>query len=151
MMRIAFDAKRAFQNNTGLGNYSRVLISQLATDFPEHEYYLMAPKETDRFGTLGNMFVITPVGICKVFKSVWRSKWVKRDLHRHQIDIYHGLSHEIPVGIEHTGVKSVVTMHDLIFERYPAHYKTADILIYRKKFKNAWTHADRIIAISEQT
>ena len=38
MMKIAFDAKRAYQNGTGLGHYSRTLISSLAQYFPEHEY-----------------------------------------------------------------------------------------------------------------
>jgi glycosyltransferase involved in cell wall biosynthesis len=42
-------------------------------------------------------------------------------------------------------------MHDLIFERYPEQYKKLDVLIYRRKFKHACTHADRIIAISKQT
>ncbi|MFN5249170.1 MAG: glycosyltransferase family 1 protein, partial [Bacteroidota bacterium] len=37
-MRIAFDAKRAFHNGTGLGHYSRTLIHSLATSFPQHQY-----------------------------------------------------------------------------------------------------------------
>ena len=43
-MRIAFDAKRAFLNNTGLGQYSRNLLQALFTGYPQHEYYLMATK-----------------------------------------------------------------------------------------------------------
>src|SRR5690606_35064053 len=98
-----------------------------------------------------NMHVITPKGIAKNFKTLWRSNWVKNDLKELNIDIYHGLSHEIPVGIQHTAVKSVVTIHDLIFERYPHQYKTMDRLIYRKKFSYACRHADKVICISEQT
>lgn len=152
-MRIAFDAKRAFQNSTGLGHYSRTLISSLIQGFPQHEYYLAAPKQTGMY-TLpqGNVQIITPTsGLSKTFKSLWRSNWVKGDLKRLGVDMYHGLSHEIPVGIQHTGIKSVVTMHDLIFERYPHQYKPLDVAIYRKKFRYACTHADRVIAISLQT
>jgi glycosyltransferase involved in cell wall biosynthesis len=152
-MRIAFDAKRAFQNNTGLGHYSRTLISSLIQDFPQHHYYLAAPKQTGMYVPPdGNVQMITPVsGIAKAFKSLWRSNWVKSELKQQGIDLYHGLSHEIPVGIGHTGIKAVVTMHDLIFERYPHQYKAVDVAIYRKKFRYACTHADSIIAISQQT
>lgn len=84
-------------------------------------------------------------------KSLWRSNWVKKDLLKKSIDIYHGLSNEIPVGIQNTAIRTVVTIHDLIFERYPAQYNWTDVQIYRKKFKNACKNADHIIAISRQT
>ncbi len=151
-MRIAFDAKRAYQNNTGLGNYSRRLIDRLAADFPEHQYFAMAPKKTSLYTPAsGNIQTITPTGISKIFSSVWRSNWVKSDLKKLKIDLYHGLSHEIPICIQDTGIRSVVTMHDLIFEYYPSHFKAVDVAIYRKKFKYAAKHADRIITVSQQT
>ena len=134
-MRIAFDAKRAYQNTTGLGSYSRAVIQGLAYYYPEHEYYLMAPKQTPLFiQEASNIHTVTPKGIAKNFKSLWRSNWVKNDLKDLGIDIYHGLSHEIPLGMQHTSIKSVVTIHDLIFERYPNQYKAMDRTIYRKKF-----------------
>jgi len=33
-MKIGFDAKRAYQNFTGLGNYSRDLIEHLIKEYP---------------------------------------------------------------------------------------------------------------------
>lgn len=153
-MKIAFDAKRAYQNETGLGNYSRTLISSLAKFYPQHSYYLCAPKLTDRFdvSSFTNIHTITPVGFAPSnLKSVWRSNWVKKDLLAANINLYHGLSHEIPVGIYKTQIKSVVTIHDLIFERYPHQYNTIDTIIYRSKFKYACNHANKIIAISQQT
>ncbi len=153
-LRIAFDAKRAYQNNTGLGHYSRTLISSLATFYPQHQYFLCAPKLTNRFDTscFANMHDVTPQSfLSKKFSSVWRSNWVKADVKKLGINIYHGLSHEIPVGIQYTGIKSVVTIHDLIFERYPNQYKWLDVQIYRKKFRYACKNADLVIAISQQT
>ena len=153
-MNIAFDAKRAYSNSTGLGHYSRTLISSLASCYPEHEYFLCTPKTTNRFDirALQNVHAVTPQQFpSTVLKSLWRSSWVKKDLMQLNIDLYHGLSHEIPVGIEKTGIKSVVTIHDLIFERYPNQYNPIDVQIYRRKFRNACNHADKIIAISQQT
>jgi glycosyltransferase involved in cell wall biosynthesis len=153
-MKIAFDAKRAYQNSTGLGHYSRTLISSLANFHPEHQYYLCAPKLTNRFNAdaFSNIHNIVPQSfLSNKLKSVWRSNWVKKDLLARNIELYHGLSHEIPVGIHKTKIKSVVTIHDLIFERYPNQYKWLDVQIYRKKFTYACQHANRVIAISKQT
>jgi glycosyltransferase involved in cell wall biosynthesis len=153
-MNIAFDAKRAYQNNTGLGNYSRTLISSLATYFPQHSYYLYAPKLTALYQTaaFSNMQSVLPEKrLHRWFRSAWRSKYVVGELAAKGIDIYHGLSHEIPFGIHTSGVKSVVTMHDLIFERYPGQYSPIDVQTYRRKAKYACQYADKIIAISEQT
>jgi glycosyltransferase involved in cell wall biosynthesis len=153
-MNIGFDAKRAFQNSTGLGHYSRTLISSLAAFYPTNNYYLFAPKITEAFNTndFSNIHTIAPDNFpSSFFKSMWRSNWVKKDLQKNNIDIYHGLSHEIPLDITGTGIKSVVTIHDLIFERYPEQYNLIDRIIYRKKFKYACNNADTIIAISQQT
>jgi hypothetical protein len=43
-MRIGFDAKRAFHNATGLGNYSRALMHDLAFYYPENTYVAFNPK-----------------------------------------------------------------------------------------------------------
>lgn len=152
-MRIAFDAKRAFLNDTGLGNYSRVLLDSLFRNFPGNDYFLATTKLSQLYQPPAgdNIHVITPAGIGKIFKSLWRSSLVKNELNTLSVDVYHGLSHEIPVGINKTNVRSVVTMHDLIFERYPEQYKPADVRIYRAKFKYACEHADKVIAISKQT
>ena len=152
-MKIGFDAKRAFHNQTGLGHYSRTLIHSLARYYPEHEYFLFNPKPSALFKfEEANVHEVLPGNLlAKFFSSAWRSSWVKKDLARLDLPIYHGLSHEIPIGIKKTKTKSVVSIHDLIHERYPEQYNTVDVKIYRKKFQYACRHADKVIAISEQT
>lgn len=153
-MNIAFDAKRAFTNGTGLGHYSRTLIRSLATFFPNENYFPCTPLITDRFdvSAFPNMHIISPATFTtRSLRKLWRSSLVKSDLLKNNIDIYHGLSHEIPKGIDTTKIKSIVTMHDLIFERFPEQYGLIDRKIYRYKFQYACKHANKIIAISEQT
>jgi glycosyltransferase involved in cell wall biosynthesis len=153
-MKIGFEAKRAFTNGTGLGHYSRTLISSLATYFAENDFYLFTPNQSYLFNTSSfkNITTITPTSFpASFFRGAWRSSWVKKDLVKLGIDIYHGLSHEIPFGIQNTSAKSVVTIHDLIFERNPEQYNPIDVKIYRKKFKYACKNANHIIAISHQT
>jgi glycosyltransferase involved in cell wall biosynthesis len=152
-MNIGFDAKRAFENSTGLGHYSRTLITDLANFSKENNYWLFTPKKTKLFSpTQANITIVTPEKyLHKKLKAVWRSNWIKQDIKTNDIDIYHGLSHEIPVNIQHTKVKTIVTIHDLIFEKYLEQFSAIDRLIYRKKFTNACKNANAIIAISEQT
>ena len=152
-MRIAFDAKRAFHNGTGLGHYSRTLLHSLANAFPQYQYYLLNPKPASLFSITGpNLHEINPPAHLPAFlRGYWRTKSCVSQLAKEGIQLYHGLSHEIPVGLPKKRIASVVTMHDLIFERYPHQYRWIDRKIYRAKFKYALQHADRVIAISEQT
>ncbi|OAV67647.1 D-inositol-3-phosphate glycosyltransferase [Bacteroidales bacterium Barb6XT] len=155
-MRIGFDAKRAVQNNTGLGNYSRYLIEILSEYYPANDYFLFAPKkrENSRLQTIlssPNTSFVFPSGGGKLLPSLWRFSGVKKDMERNRIDLYHGLSNELPAGIARTGVKTVVTIHDLIFLRCPEYYRATDRAIYRWKFQYACQKADRIIAVSECT
>ncbi|HWR32568.1 MAG TPA: glycosyltransferase, partial [Chitinophagaceae bacterium] len=152
-MNIGFDAKRAYHNQTGLGHYSRNLLTALSDYYPQHKYYLFNPEHSTLFRPVAeNIHEIQPTSFFhKMMTSAWRSSWVKKDLKKFDIKLYHGLSHEIPIGIHKTGIKSVVTIHDLIHERYPEQYNAIDVKIYRKKFRYACAHADKIIAISGQT
>ena len=152
-MNIGFDAKRAYHNSTGLGHYSRTLIRSLAEYFPGHQYYLFNPKASTQFHLQGkNLHEILPQQFLhKLIPSAWRSSLVKNDIRELRIDVYHGLSNEIPLGMKETDAKTVVTIHDLIFERFPYQYSKIDVEIYKRKFKYACEQADRVIAISEQT
>jgi len=156
-MRIGFDAKRAFSNYTGLGNYSRDTIRILSNNFRTNQYFLYTPKEkyNSRLNFINdskNIFIRTPQRIFgQIFHSLWRSKTIVRDLFQNKIDIYHGLSHEIPLSIEKTNIKSIVTIHDLIYIRYPNLFSKIDRKIYDIKFRSACERANRIIAVSEQT
>jgi glycosyltransferase involved in cell wall biosynthesis len=153
-MKIGYDAKRAFYNNTGLGNYSRWLIKSLAYFHPENSYFLYTPKakanqRLNFLGDHGNIQTITPQS--KFFTSWWRSKGIVKDLQRDGIELYHGLSHELPWSITQSGIKSIVTIHDLIFMRYPKQFGWFNYGVYLAKVKHACKVADKIIAISQKT
>lgn len=152
-MNIGFDAKRAFHNNTGLGVYSRVLLNLLATQFPQHQYLLFNPKPGKLYTPdFANVHEVLPQKtIDKIFRSLWRSKWVIDDLRKYEIDLYHGLSHEIPMGIEKSGIASIVTIHDMFPELYPDNFKAIDLRIYRTKTRFACVNSTRILAISNET
>jgi glycosyltransferase involved in cell wall biosynthesis len=155
-MRIGFDAKRAVQNNTGLGSYSRFVIEALSEYYPDNTYFLFAPRQkvNDRLKTLisrTNVAFIFPSGISRLLSSLWRIFGSKKNINKNCVEIFHGLSNELPVNIHSTGIKMIVTVHDLIFIRYPQYYRWIDRNIYRWKFRRACLKADVIIAVSECT
>lgn len=152
-MKIGFDAKRAFLNSSGLGNFSRNTLLALHQYHTENHYVLFTPEISKTlFNHYKKFDVISPDSpASKIFKSLWRSFSVSGQLQKHEIDIFHGLSNELPEGIHKTDVPSVVTIHDLVFMRYPEFYKPIDRNIYYRKVKYACAAATKIHAISNQT
>ena len=158
MIKIGFDAKRVFFNHTGLGNYSRTLIEGLVAQYFEDNFHLFTPSIKSDYlkwfndikDTRDSFELITPKGFFyNYFPALWRGFKISRLLG--DLDIFHGLSHELPRGIEKSGVKSIVTIHDLIYLRYPEFFSWIDRIIYNSKFRHSCKVADRIVAISEQT
>ncbi len=153
-MIIGFEAKRAFKNNTGLGNYSRMLICGLAHEHNEVRSILYSPDMSgdyrNYFTSYANISTRKPSGFDRHFPNLWRSHGIAMHLKTDKVDIFHGLSHELPHGIPHS-IKRVVTMHDLIVWRHPQYYRPFDRLAHRVKQRHSCRIADAVVAISEST
>lgn len=152
-MRIGFDAKRAFLNQAGLGNYSRNTLSSLQKYYPHHDYILYTPEVKSEIFKEYPLFEIAAPGnfFSRLFKAFWRHYAISKRLNDDKIELFHGLSNELPAGIHRTNIPTVVTIHDLIFMRFPLWYKSFDRKIYLKKVKYACHTASKIIAISNHT
>jgi glycosyltransferase involved in cell wall biosynthesis len=154
-MHVGFEAKRFFTNFTGLGNYSRFVVRALSDFAPQHTYTLFSPRisshpEYDSLLSRQNINTVGPSGFYKAFPGLWRSFGVSTTREVKQLNVYHGLSQELPGGLP-ASVRKIVTVHDLIFLRYPEYYNPVDVAIYKAKVTSACRHADQIIAISLQT
>ena len=157
-MKIGFDGKRAVQNRTGLGNYSRFVVDILSQYFSHrNEYVLYAPAKREN-PNLEKLLARKQVSIRypqskwnRTFRSLWRVWSICRDIQKDRIELFHGLSNELPLSIRQCSIKSIVTIHDLIFIRYPQYYPYIDRQIYKYKFRKACENSDHIIAISETT
>ena len=154
-LTVGFDAKRIVSNATGLGSYGRTLVNDLATLVAPVQWRLYAPsvgRDDLRSQVIArpNLSFVYPRS-ATWGKALWRSHGIVTDLQRDGVQVFHGLSGELPVGISNSGVKSVVTIHDLIFLRHPEYYHWLDTRIYAWKFRQTLREADRIVAISECT
>lgn len=157
MTLLGFDGKRAVMNYTGIGNYSRLALESILPLLPDAHFNLYTPRrrENPRMAELEKspqVSICTPDTLTgRLMPHVWRSHGLCDQLMRDKPALYHGLSNELPWGMEHTGIPSVVTIHDLIFMRHPEFYHRADVSICTHKFRYAATVADRVIAISQRT
>ena len=98
-LTIGYDAKRIVRNATGLGNYGRTLINDLAVNSPGNiKYRLYVPdkgrddlrqqvSESDRL-----QYVYRNTDLSPVDKGLWRIKGIVKDLKRDGVNIYHSLS-----------------------------------------------------------
>lgn len=157
-MNIAFDAKRITNNATGLGNYSRFIVHTLAEYYPENNYLLCSPsvgnpRLYEDLLHYRSVSLHTPEStVGQILGTHWRNWGMKHMLKAEDVDIYHGLSNELPIGLYNDKtVGTVLTMHDLAFIRYPQFYKPIDRWMYARKYGASARHADHVIAVSEYT
>jgi glycosyltransferase involved in cell wall biosynthesis len=152
-MNIGFDAKRLFNNKSGLGNYSRNLVHCMSEYCPSESYTLYTPSiklvnHEAEFRTLQNVSIRTAQS---ANHAMWRTYGITKDIKHDKINLYHGLTHELPRNISKANCGKVVTIHDLIFKRYPEYFPATDRAIYNLKWKHSLSSSDRIVAISNHT
>lgn len=150
-MKIGFDAKRLYNNFTGLGNHSRNTIDILSEYYPDNKYVLYTPRI--KYNEMMSIYLEkencdtnVPKGL--ITGSLWRTFSVAKVAQSDKVEVFHGLSNELPVGLK---MPSVVTIHDVAFRGFPEMYHWQDRKIYDIKWRYACNNADRIIAISEYT
>ncbi|MGH7524836.1 MAG: glycosyltransferase family 4 protein [Gemmatimonadales bacterium] len=154
-MRIGFDALRALRNRTGLGNYSRRVLRALHDARRPLELYLFTSRPPfAEFSSVADELgarVIMPRRLGALAPSLWRTFRAGCCAASYGVDVYHGLSHEIPRDLPKTRVPSVVTFHDLIFEQYPEYFPPIDRRSYRWRYRWSALHTDAIVAVSRRT
>lgn len=149
-MTIGFDAKRLYANLTGLGTYSRTLFNRLVEFYPDDTYKLFVhQKYYDNTPFKYRYYTQNTIVSEHYNDKLWRTSAIENDLNANQIQIYHGLSNELPR--LKSSIKKVVTIHDVIYKKLPKTYSIFDRNIYDYKTKKALNQADAIIAVSEQS
>ncbi len=150
-MRIGFDAKRIYDNTTGLGSYGRSLMHNLMRWFPQYEYKLFVHKNYFRNSSFKyREFVSNSIISEHYFPPLWRSADILKDISQQHIDIYHGLSNELPFSIP-KNIQSVVTIHDIIFQKFPDDFALLDRKVFSYKTKRACEEASAVVAVSTNT
>ncbi len=147
-MRIAIDARIAHYTGAGIGQYTVHLAQALARRDQVNKYVILQSRKDHRF-------LVNEPNVRRV--SLWTPSHnrleqellaVELPLRRLDIDLLHSPDFIPPLRLN--GFKSVITVHDLAFLRWP-HFMTADSARYYGQVDQAVKRADAIIAVSEST
>lgn len=156
-MKIGFDATSAFTDLDHHGIYSRSVIQTLSRNCPENEYVLYTSSlKQDR--TLKDLlahrqirlrapsFILSKLNM----GNLWRSTLLGNLAFKDSINVFHGLNNQLPL-IINKRLRTVVSIQNLYFLRYPDFFKSLDIEIIKRRYKHACTVANKIVAPSSQT
>lgn len=156
-MRIGYDAKDVFSKKSRFGSYNKYMIKVMGKHVPENNYLLYTSKSTyDKdlpdIQNFSNVEIRTPAKIISRMNmgSIWRSAILGNTALNDEVDIFHGLSNELPIIISKK-LKTIVTVHDLFFVRFPQLYQAFEIEILKRRIKHACQIANKIIAVNQQT
>lgn len=156
LTRIGIDAKRIVTNRSGLGNYGRNLVNDLLSLDSPYTFQLYAPTPGDL--SLRQQIEPSPkMTYCfsgrhtRLGQDLWRRSGIVKQLSRNDVQLFHGLSGELPKGLQASGIHGLMTVHDLIFMVHREYYSRIDAFLYERKFYRSLKEADRIVAISECT
>lgn len=158
MLHIGFDAKRLLFNRSGLGNYSRATVRALALHTTDIQLSLLSPKAKADWSRSIAIDGMDDATLCENIQLStpsfapfwWRSIGMGNHACKLGVNVFHGLSNEIPFDLPKT-IRKVCTIHDLIFIDQPGNYPWLDRNIYRRKVEFAIRNSDVIVATSEFT
>lgn len=149
-MRIAIDARPLASPLTGIGRYTDSLVRRLIKT--DHEWFLYSDRpltaelpETDN--------VIVRCGHARggspgsLRWAQWEYvRWAKQD----GIDVFWSPRHHLPLLLPDR-IKTVVTIHDLVWKRYPETMQRKNYWLERLLMAPSIRMADNIIAVSNFT
>jgi glycosyltransferase involved in cell wall biosynthesis len=150
-LRIAVDARPLAFPNSGIGRYTACLLRAIAASEPDCKFLLYCDRPlqlpfdmpahwTLRTGNVRRRALSTP------FAQAVFPLWSSRD----RIDVFWSPRHHLPLLLPRH-VRKVVTVHDLVWKRYPRTMTTGGRLIESLLMPASLHCADRIITVSEFT
>ncbi len=167
MIKVGFESKRLFRSMTGFGAYSRTLVKGLTEHYPGHEYVLLPDQSYERaseeltFHTSDIQKILNLDAVTVLYppsnKSLyWKLLGAMQQLRSNNVDIYHGLTNQLPRSISRLNIPLAVTVHDLYYLHYPELCRNDlgqkdDLKKLNRELKEACIRCDKIIAVSEST
>ena len=151
-MTIYVDVSAAIHGKAGLSRYAESLVRALDPLLAERLGLFQNSLGTR--GPLAGLEARRVAGVSYGYKP-WRALVLASQLVRHSMsglvpdaELFHATEHLLPpMG----RVPTVLTVHDLIFERYPEYHKRGNYLYLRMAMPLYCRRASAIIAISQST
>ena len=153
-LSVTLDAGPAVHQRAGLRRYAEQLASHLFTE-QQQAVALTLVYNAHSGHTLPPALQNIPCQSWPMGQYAWRlsvlaSQLLRRPAYERRLppgQLYHATEHLLP----YLRRPTVLTVHDLIFERYPQHHKLTNRLFLAVGMRLFVRAADAIIAVSQQT
>jgi len=146
-MRIGIDCRTVEGDRTGLGVYTENLVDNLLEDYSTDNnyslYFSRVESRTSKWRHQSQQYVLKAP-----LTNLWTHISLPLHLRKHPVDIYHFPNFIVPIVFPY---KTVVTIHDLNFLRFPKSFTLRTYLALATQIRLSAQKADAIIAVSEST
>ncbi len=148
-MKIAVDVRGLTVPLSGIGRYTKCLLDELVL-YSDVTWYLYADRPIlwsfEHPNVIVRQFEKHNRLLSLVRTQVKFSAWAKED----GIDVFWSPRHHLPLLLD-SGIKKVVTIHDLVWVKYPETMRTANRLLERVLMPLSIKFADQVIVVSHAT
>jgi len=149
-MRIGVDARPLSYQLTGIGIYLKHLLDEIQKIDNQNDYYLISngpinydlnnPRWSKIAGRLNR----------KLLSTLWMQINVPIIASKMNFDLFWGSRHHLPLLLS-PGIKTVVTVHDVVNRLYPGTMALPNLFVERLLMKLSSKRSDAIIADSRST
>lgn len=153
---IGFDARQAVRDDAEFGAYSRLVLEALALAAPRYTYlrsYVTSRPHHEGYEAierLHNVETMEPDGaLWRILTLPWRLWHISKDLHNGSVELYHGLTEQIPLGLARHKIRSVVTVHNMAYLYDKSILNSPENFLHRLYMGRMLHRVDRIVAVSE--
>lgn len=149
-MRIGIDGRFMSKQRTGIGNYVENLVQGLPLYLPQHKYFVYSNSRMDGLPGVANC----ESRVDKYFEHCPGGFWFRYRcpslIRRDDADVFWSSYPILPANLPDRMLK-VITVHDLVWLRFPETTSRYNLLVQRLWSEKAIKDADRIVAVSQTT
>jgi glycosyltransferase involved in cell wall biosynthesis len=151
-MRIAINARLLGKKITeGVGRYTHEVIKSLSHQYPDDQIILYVDQneiDTTQYGPNVSCRNLIVHPRHPILWYIWFEHLIPRALRQDDIDVFFS-----PEGMTslRSRVPTVMTVHDVVFERYPAYVQQSHARFLKKNSIKYHNRADQIVAVSQFT
>ena len=149
-MKIGIDARVLSRRRTGIENYAEGLILELPKVSPQDSFELYSNRPIEFAGSADQFQRHVDSAWNRVPGSLWLRARGNTLIKRDELDVFWSTYPILPAR-RSQGAFTVVTVHDLVWLKYPETTSNFNLLIQKLWTEKSIRQADRVIAISRST